>query len=205
MSIKAVIFDLDGTLYDNSKLVPELLLCAPFSARMMLSERKMRRELRGCTFGADCYAKMFERLGEIASCTPQRAEEWFFQRFMPAQARALKLFCHAKAWVKPTLEQLRAEGIKLCCFSDYAHVEEKLLALGIEPGSFDLLIDAPAAGGLKPSREAFLYVADRLGVAPGECLVCGDRPDTDGEGAAAAGMAFQLIPRQDMNTLTLNL
>lgn len=205
MTEKAVIFDLDGTLYDNTGFVPMVALNDPLSAWMMLNERLMRRALKGRYMGERCFDIMMENLAARAHCTPEYAKKWFDTRYMPVQAKTLRRFYHAKPWVKPTLEQLKAQGIKICCFSDYGHVSEKLKAIGIDPSIFDFITDAPSTGGLKPSGDAFLYVAKQLGVEPGNCLVCGDRPDTDGEGAAAAGMAFQLIPRHDMNILTLNL
>ncbi|MCB9916751.1 MAG: HAD hydrolase-like protein, partial [Planctomycetes bacterium] len=41
--------------------------------------------------------------------------------------------------------------------------------------------------------DGYLEAARRLGVAPAECLVVGDRDDADGAAARAAGMAFRRI------------
>jgi beta-phosphoglucomutase-like phosphatase (HAD superfamily) len=46
---------------------------------------------------------------------------------------------------------------------------------------------------LKPHPEGYVTAAERLGVAPGRCLVVGDRMDVDGEAAKLAGMAFRLV------------
>jgi beta-phosphoglucomutase-like phosphatase (HAD superfamily) len=38
-----------------------------------------------------------------------------------------------------------------------------------------------------------LSAAERLGIAPANCLVIGDRDDADGAAARAAGMAVHII------------
>jgi HAD superfamily hydrolase (TIGR01509 family) len=62
------------------------------------------------------------------------------------------------------------------------------------------VFDAVVASGdpdgpprLKPAPGGYLKAAHKLGVRPEACLVIGDRPDTDGVAAAAAGMRFRLV------------
>ena len=52
---------------------------------------------------------------------------------------------------------------------------------------------AEEMGALKPSARPFIEVARAMGVEPAETLVIGDRADTDGAGAKAAGMGALLI------------
>jgi HAD superfamily hydrolase (TIGR01509 family) len=65
--------------------------------------------------------------------------------------------------------------------------------LGIDPAQFDWVVSAPELGGLKPAPELMQQVAGKMQVQPSECLVIGDRMDTDGEMAKAVGAAFYWI------------
>jgi HAD superfamily hydrolase (TIGR01549 family) len=92
--------------------------------------------------------------------------------------------------VATILESLNNAGIKLAVLSDYAQVEERLDGLGIAPSYFDLITSSETAGALKPSPKPFLDIASKWGISPDKILVVGDRNDTDGEAARAAGMKF---------------
>lgn len=203
--IKAVIFDLDGTLYDNTKLPRYVVLNSLFRLRLLYAERVSRLHMSGRFFGRKgaTYDMLFKRISQMAGVSEKAAARWYWEDYMPLQVKMLKRHFHAKPWVKPLLAELRSKGIKTACFSEYSFIKEKLKALDIDPGSFDLLIDAPTAGGCKPCRKAFMYLAAKLDVYPSEILVVGDREDTDGAGADSANMQFFLCPREDTQTLDI--
>jgi FMN phosphatase YigB (HAD superfamily) len=48
-------------------------------------------------------------------------------------------------------------------------------------------------GGLKPAPEVLKKVLEKMKVTAEQCLVIGDREDTDGALAQSIGAAFQLI------------
>ena len=91
-------------------------------------------------------------------------------------------FCNAKA-----------RGLQMAIYSDYGDVLDKLAALGIDDKLFDLIIDAPELGALKPSKESARKVMDLLKADPQTTLFVGDRDDKDGESARAVGARFLLI------------
>lgn len=204
MAVKAVIFDLDGTLYDNSRLIPELIVRSLKNLHWLAAERLTRRSMAGKAI-PNAYDELFHNMAELTHGDASKARQWFYTVYMPLQASVLSSRHHVKPWVIPTLKALKAKGILVACLSDYYAVHEKLTALGIDPALFDLVTDAPSEGGMKPCAEAFLSVAAKLGVEPGEVLVVGDRQNTDGAGAAAAGMQFHLVPRTDTDTIGLDL
>ena len=84
-------------------------------------------------------------------------------------------------------------GVRVVVLSDYDMVEEKLEALGLSGSMFDWVAAAPALGGLKPAHQLMTVVAERMGVRPSQCLVLGDREDTDGALARATGAQFYLV------------
>lgn len=81
-------------------------------------------------------------------------------------------------------------GVIVVVLSDYTHAKEKIQALGLDVKMFDWVVSAPELGGLKPARELMQVVAERMGVPSGQSVVIGDRDDTDGALARAAGATF---------------
>jgi len=61
---------------------------------------------------------------------------------------------------------------------------------------FELTLNAESVGFAKPRPEAFLAVAERLGISPAEMLYVGDHPDNDVRGAAAAGCRTAWVNRR---------
>lgn len=199
MKYKAVIFDLDGTLYDNRKLPRYIVLRDFWHLNMLAAERLSRHRMSGRYYGTKgaTFHELFRRIAAFSGSSDEWAAKWYWQTFMPCQVKVLQKHCHVKPWVIPMLEKLKAEGVKLACFSEYSFVKEKLKAIGVNPELFDYITDAPSAGGCKPCRKAFLKVADKLETAPEDILMVGDREDTDGAGADAANMDFLLVPKFD--------
>ena len=75
----------------------------------------------------------------------------------------------------------------------------KIAALGLEP-KVDAVVYADHYGG-KPDPEAFLAIADRLGVEPERCVFVGDDPWCDIGGARRVGMRTVQIARSGEPTV----
>jgi putative hydrolase of the HAD superfamily len=81
----------------------------------------------------------------------------------------------------------------LACVSNWdislhSHLEEARL-----DGYFAEIVSSAEAGAAKPDPEVFRLALERLGVTPERAVHVGDG-DTDREGAAAAGIAFEPPP-----------
>ena len=203
MRYEAVIFDLDGTLYDKSRLPLYVVLSDLGHLRCLKAERTTRKELMGKDFGTEdeFYSLFFAAAAAKAGVTPERFRQWYFGRYMPDMARILSDHYRLYPWVEEVFASLRSSGVKTAVFSDYSAVPDKLSALGFSSTWVDLIADAPSFGGLKPSEASFRRLAKAMGVTPSQCLMVGDRQDTDGEGALAAGMSFSLYKGEGMPSL----
>ena len=189
---KAIIFDLDGTLYDKSGLARRLVMSQlqKGGLRMLKREREVRKALRGRHFASE--EEFYEAFFALFP-HPEQARRWYFEEYMPDMVRILRKHYRMAPWVEAKILESRANGQTVVVFSDYGCVREKLKAIGFHLDWADHLYEAPALGGLKPCKESFEKICQEMGLKPSDCLMVGDREDTDGDGARNAGMAFQRV------------
>ncbi|MGN0190867.1 MAG: HAD family hydrolase [Candidatus Cryptobacteroides sp.] len=199
--MKAIVFDLDGTLYDSAGLPFRLIVKELFRGRLRLlaAERKVRRKLAGVDFGSceRLYDEFFKAMEAETGCPAKKARDWYFTVYMKDMVKILAKHFSARQHLDHILDILERQGIKAAAFSDYGCVEMKMQALGIDCRRFALIADSPSFGGLKPSVKSFLALAAELGVEPSEILMVGDRLDTDGAGAIGSGMQFIHLFKND--------
>ena len=191
---KLVVFDLDGTLYDKRGLSLRMVLHAPWDVVKMRAERQTRARMKGLWLGAENFAQTYnEQLAHRMGCSSLQAKEWYEQRYMPLMVKLIEKYHPLGEWVLPFVQDCQQKGIKMVVLSDYGFAKEKLQSLGLEPSLFDWVVSAPELGGLKPAAELMHHVAERMGVAVEDCLVIGDREDTDGEMARRSGAQFRKV------------
>ena len=195
---KAVIFDLDGTLY-KSKFLPLLcVLKSPKDALRMRAERLARRGAKGFEWDSvtSMEADFAQRISRFSGGSAVAVSQWRIWKFPQIQADVLKHHCSARKGAKELILGLAGAGIKIAVLSDYGFAGGKMEAIGLGGEVLDAVAGVFSAQDfacLKPSARAFLKVAEKMQVLPSECLVVGDRDDTDGEGARKSGMSFILI------------
>jgi FMN phosphatase YigB (HAD superfamily) len=199
--VKAVVLDLDGTLYSQRKLrvrmLGELLAwtlsTGPKTLRIIRNFRRVREAL-GTSMVPNVhelqYSLVAERLGLSTDEVRAQVDEWMYRR-------PLKYLKDARrSGVIEFVDRLRAGGIKIAVLSDYP-VNEKLAALEIAPDVSYFTLEEPA-GLLKPSPYGLRAVLAKLRLEPAECLLIGDRADRDGACADVVGIRFLLCDKPDL-------
>ena len=178
-------------VYDKSGLVKRLIWSQILRGHLFMlgHERDVRRRIKGVDFGDEQnFSTAFFNLFHNPN-----AKEWFYRYYLPDTVRILQRHYQVAPWVEQMVKKLRERGIKVAVFSDYSFVREKLEAIGFEIDWADYLFEAPVLGGLKPCKESFEKICRTMDVQPSECLMVGDREDTDGDGARSVGMAFEFV------------
>ena len=110
-------------------------------------------------------------------------------------------FEQAEVWrvfedVRPTLEALRARGIRMAVISNWDERLRPLLReLELEQW-FDVVVISHEAGHTKPAPEIFLRAAEQLNLPPEVVMHIGDSAREDEQGARRAGMQAALLDRR---------
>ncbi len=203
MSIKAVLFDLDDTLFRHREAVDEAVLLtlatlertedAPPEAEEQarwreLEEHHYHRYLSGeLDYQQQRRARVNDFLEPYGTALEAPAATAWFEQWVSRYRSAFRL--HADA--VPCLDALERgiPGVRfgLITNGDLAFQTAKLEALGIE-GRFTHVVTSGELGIAKPDPRIFAAAVERFGARPEECAYVGDRLSTDAIGAARAGL-----------------
>ena len=193
--IKAVIFDLDGTLYNFKWLPLRLMWSLPTDVLRIKADREVRKKLKGCDLATpEAYLAEYGRLmAEKTDFKSQDALNWYANRYMGTMCSLLKRYYSQRPQLAEVFARLHQQKIKIAVFSDYPRVHQRIRALDFSDETMTTIsgiFSAQDFGSQKPAPRPFLEIASQLGVKPEQCLVVGDRDDTDGDGARETGMEF---------------
>lgn len=189
--IDLVVFDVDGTLYDQRRLrvaMLGLLLADALHTRSLATLRTLRtfrrvRESLGDApvnaFMEEQYARTALQHGMKAEDVERLATEWLERKPLPMLGacrypRVDELFTKLLQW-----------GKQIAVFSDYP-ASAKLDALGLQASQIVCATD-PHIGRLKPDPAGLVAIMRACGASPHRTLMVGDRADRDGEAARRAG------------------
>lgn len=201
---KAIIFDVDGTLYDQSKLrlsmVREMLACVLrqpgriAELRILRHFRRMRRK-HAAEAASNLESRQYVWAAQAAGVSPEKVrevvKEWMFERPL-AYLRSCR-YPGAQA----LFSQFQRQGIPIGVFSDYP-APDKLQALGL---TAQVIVSATCVevNRLKPDPTGLLVAAAKLGFQAPECLFIGDQEAKDGECARRAGMPYLILASRHKN------
>jgi REG-2-like HAD superfamily hydrolase len=100
--------------------------------------------------------------------------------------------------VIPTLEVLKAEGIRMVVISNFVDTLRAVCELHQVATYFEDIISSVAAGAMKPDTRIFNVALRRLGVAADDAWHVGDNYWADVLGSRAAGMTPVLVDREGL-------
>ena len=194
--IKAIAFDIDGTLYPkrelNIRLIRSSILHLPFALRYNMMRRKIRKEDGARDIGRSDLLSFQEREAKLMYPSKERSD-WF-------RKKEAKVF--TKPWEKsfssikgyPGMkEALKCAGEKysLAVLSDFP-IGVKLDALEVRE-YISVAFSSGDIGALKPSATPFLALLEALSLDASEVLYVGDSEHKDVQGAKGVGMKAALI------------
>ncbi|MEV7390173.1 HAD family hydrolase [Streptomyces sp. NPDC091215] len=205
MTIRAVVWDVDDTLFDyttadregmRAHLAAEELLAGRESAEAALVRWREITDQQWARFSAGEVSFEGQRRDRVrvflgVTLSDAEADDWF-RRYRIHYEDAWALFPD----VLPALDALAASHRHAVLSNSSLHVQDhKLRTLGVHD-RFEAILCAAELGVSKPAAGAFLAACEALELAPHEVAYVGDHPEIDGRGAADAGLLSVWIDRR---------
>ncbi len=170
-TIKAIVFDSDGTLLDTRELILQ-------GYKTVLKNHQLEH------LASDHYIR--QRLGKPVPETYEQIiaghqvavsiEELTHEHdvIQDSLVKLIKPYPHTNTM----LERWKQEGVKLCLFTSGTHrmIQRNFAAAGINDVDdlFDAIVTADDAIARKPEPDAILQLLARVGVTPEDAIVIGD-------------------------------
>ncbi len=201
MSIKAVFFDIDNTLYDSATLTAmarKNSVLAMMDAGLDIPEDRILRDL----------AAIIEKHGPNYPRHYDELLKLYGKNDPKIIAAAIVAYEHTKhAYLKPfpgvvpTLMILRI-NYRLGVISNGLTIKqwEKLVGLRLHH-FFEAVVTSEECGFEKPSSEIFKKALEVLKIKPPEAVMVGDKQDVDVRGARNAGLQWIWLHRGEAKNL----
>lgn len=186
--IKAVLFDLDGTLLNRDEsLKPFIeLQYGRFEKRLngiskaAFTSRFIDLDMRGYVWKDKVYQQLVTEFNLV---------DITWEELLLDYVTEFKNSCIPFPNLKTVLEKLKGQKLCLGIISNgYGQFQlDNIKALGIEH-YFDVILISEWEGIKKPDSKIFMRAVEKLNVAPHECVFVGDHPENDVNGARHVGM-----------------
>ncbi len=200
---RAVIFDLDGTLYFQTKLRMMMAFrlggyyITHFWKLKELFAVKMFREVREHWDDLDQtdqeqldeaqYLYVAKRIGLSVKCVRSVIEKWMYD-----QPLKMLMACRDEAIVD-LIQVIREHEIEVVIYSDYP-VTDKLKALDIQADQIYSALDEKIMS-LKPDPKGLITILEDNHWKPSEAIMIGDRMSKDGQAAINAGVDYMILDK----------
>ncbi len=182
---RAVVFDLDGVIWDGEPLYHEAfnVVLAPLGHRVTETDYT---KIIGLSVEA-----AWDRVRDRFSLT--EPPDVFYRAYNEAVLDLLKQPAEPLPGVREVLDELKRRGIPvgLASASLRQWVDATLAGLRLE-GAFDATVSASEVQRSKPAPDLYLATAARLGVEPEECLAVEDTAAGIASAKAAGMFAVQI-------------
>jgi len=194
-NLKALCFDIDGTLYPIGMMRKYLILSALnhpiFSLRYNMMRKKMRKA-DGLGEGPVLSAEEF-RKKEISFLFPSGCDSYddIYRTRLYEPWQKYSSSIRPYAGVRETLLEAKGKGCILAALSDFP-IGHKLEYLGLDD-IFDYAWSTEEFGYLKPNVTPLREMCRLLSINPSEALYVGDSVKKDILGGKNAGMRTMLV------------
>lgn len=199
-STRAILIDLDNTLYDYQPCHEHALRhCHELFSRtveqvsfeefasLYAAGRKAVKEHNAGTVGSRSRHLYFQRLFEQKFGASRIADALALgDAYWSAFVAQMQL----RPWVVPLLEAARERGMRVVVITNLESSlqYQKLLRLGVAQ-QIDFIVTSEEAGIEKPDQKIFALALAKIGMKPAEAVMIGDDPE-DQQGAEGIGIPY---------------
>ena len=196
-TIKAIIFDLDGTLLDSSEIYLGAInhILSKFNASCTMAEMMVHCGAPG----VDIYTYFLKKQGVYDPSRKEELKKEFDAKFsglldgkdiFPEESKKILIELKEKGYIL-------AMGTGASKISIRAMIPKDILSL------FDIIVSCDDISRPKPDPETFLKASDDIKTPPENCIVIGDGRH-DLIAAKEAGMRFILLRNDHNRNLDIN-
>lgn len=205
LDYKAVIFDLDGTLYYQKPFRVRMLLYLighmlthPAGVKDVFLIKKYREirekwdeiEKKGAYDEAmDLDSRQFEYVAGIKKVSAERVRKAVSFFMLEAPLKLLPKYRDEA--IAALIDKLHENGVKVVVYSDYP-VKDKLEALAIKADAAFTSADE-AIGCMKPDPKGLGVILKTLNLSTGDAIMIGDRYEKDGLAAEGNKMDYIIV------------
>ena len=204
--IKAILFDLDGTLLplDQAYFIKQYFKSiAGYVATLGKDPQKF---MEGMMYGSQAmisndgkvankelfWNKFFEIVGEYDKDLMDKLDEFYFDGF-----KKLKEFTSQNPLAVQIIQAARGKGRKVVLATNpvfpMSAQLERLSWIGLSESDFDHITSYDNSHFCKPNPNYYTEICENIGVAPENCLMVGNDESDDMKGAHLAGMECFLV------------
>jgi putative hydrolase of the HAD superfamily len=189
MTVKGILFDLDGTLFDRDAAIRDLLIdqhsrfSAALSAvpRNVYVARILQLDAHGHSDKEEVYQQVVAEFALSDSFADALTAD-FWDNYHS--------FCRSFPDVLPTLRTLHQRGLKLGVITNgLVRIQEPVIVKLELAELMNVVLISEREGIRKPDREIFERALRHVDLRADETWFVGDHPDVDVAGAAAAGLS----------------
>ncbi len=188
--IKAVAFDIDGTLYPNRRLYWHVLPILLKDVKFVIHYNRVRHALHKTAVLPDLFEYQARLLAEYMGISIHEAHCKIYAYVYGGLVSCFKKIRPFDG-VEETMLAFKEAGLKLAVLSDFPP-EQKGDIWGLKK-YFDVILGSEECGALKPSPYPFGILAQKLELKPHEILYVGNSVRFDIVGAHNAGMKTAFV------------
>ena len=207
MALKAVLFDLDGTLLPMDmetfvggylKLLAKKMAPYGYEPEALTGAIWAGTEdmLRNHGHGTN-YEVFWRRFKEFYPDVSSRDEE-LFDEFYANEFSAARDFCGFAPQARETLDLCHSLGLRTALATNplfpAVATYNRLGWAGLRPEDFEVITTYEDQDYVKPSREYYLGVLGKMGLEPGDCLMVGNDTGEDSPAEQVGMTLFLLTP-----------
>ena len=172
ITVKACIFDLDGTLLETLSQISYYL--NEMLKRYGIEEIKIEKIKEFVGAGAkNLLTRALNYRGKSEERDPELYSE-FYKDYLELYNSDVEFMVKPYDGICESLELIKSKGISLAVLSNKPHSSVEPMISKFFPGLFDIADGAMDGVPLKPDPTPLLSVCERLGVLPSETLYFGD-------------------------------
>ncbi|MFQ3621587.1 MAG: HAD family hydrolase [Spirochaetales bacterium] len=192
MKLKVVAFDVDGTLYPNSRMYFYSIPFGLSHAKELLAFGRVRKQLRSLRPIYNFYQVQAELFAGRLNIPTDKAAALIKNLFY-TQWEEVILDIKPYPYIQEVLFHLKSLKLGLAVLSDFP-IGNKLKYLGLD-GIWDAAYSCEEIGYLKPNPEPFRVLLAHFAVQPHEVLYVGNNYTYDIEGAKRIGFYTAFLNR----------